>query len=325
MGNAPKISILLPCYRQEAWVTEALESIRQQNFPDWEVVASDDASPDGTAETLERFSRREERIRSFRQKKNLGMVENRNFCLNQARGVAIKLMGGDDRLEGANCLACQWESLQPSGIALVASGRQWLDERGGRLRTEATFSQGRYPGPAVRNRILTTQINLVGEPVCVLFRKDLASRGFNPAYSQLTDLEFWFHLLEQGALFYLPDPLAGFRIHARQQSQLNWQSGLSLEEHFRLLLAEAKKGGLKAETRRSLALWTWRMSPQLSRPSAQELEEGMKELRRQMGFPGFRLALASDLLQRRMSRWAHSLRKRIRPQKPAPEGRGAAT
>ncbi|MGH9441613.1 MAG: glycosyltransferase family 2 protein, partial [Thermoanaerobaculia bacterium] len=48
MNPSPRISVLFPAYKAEAYVDAAVESVLAQTFQDWEIVAVDDASPDGT-------------------------------------------------------------------------------------------------------------------------------------------------------------------------------------------------------------------------------------------------------------------------------------
>lgn len=74
-----------------------------------------------------------------------------------------------------------------------------------------------------------------------MFRRTQASRGFDPRYLQIVDLEMWIHLLEQGRFAYIPEPLSAFRVHPRQQSEINRRQGVNIEEHSRLLRDQLAK------------------------------------------------------------------------------------
>ena len=52
-----------------------------------------------------------------------------------------------------------------------------------------------------------------------MFRRALATRGFDEAFFVMADMEMWFHLLEQGCFYYLAEPLCAFRQHGRQQTE----------------------------------------------------------------------------------------------------------
>jgi glycosyltransferase involved in cell wall biosynthesis len=276
-----------------------------------EIIVADDASGDGAAVVVEAFQRRDSRIRFHEHPQRLGLTANWNWCLREARGQTIKLMGGDDLLEAPDCLSRQWAALQKPGLALVSSARQLIDEAGEPIRIESTFSPGLHTGAAARDRMLETQTNLVGEPVCALFWRKLSSRGFDPTYRQLTDMEFWFHLFTQGDLLYQREPLVSFRMHPRQQSEQNWKSGLSSEEHVRLLLQEASKPCCSRKARRAVALWTWDMLPHLPRSSALNLMKSAQRLRSQLGHIRFGLAATVHLFHRLAGRWGRSIRKRL--------------
>ena len=235
----PKISVLIPCYQQSRFLPEALDSVLQQDFQDLEVIASDDASSDNTFSILQDYAARDSRIRIFRQSTNLGMVENWNFCLGQAQGEAVKLMGGDDRLDRIDCLSRQWQSLQAPGVALTASARKIIDHSSYTLETLVNLPSGVFSHDKIIPKMLDHQDNLIGEPVCCLFRRTHAIRGFHPEYLQNTDIEMWFHILRFGGLGYDPEPLVSFRHHPDQNTNIHNRSGISLEEHRFLILREA--------------------------------------------------------------------------------------
>jgi hypothetical protein len=68
-----------------------------------------------------------------------------------------------------------------------------------------------------------------------MFRRRHAGRGFQPGYRQIVDQEMWFHLLEQGNLFYIDEPQASFRVHSALQTKRNRDSLSGLEDMERLL------------------------------------------------------------------------------------------
>src|SRR3954464_8515957 len=98
MAARPKISVLLPTYRYGRYLAEAIDSVLTQDFRDFELLISDDHSPDGSAEIIRGYAARDGRIRFQIQPRNLGMVPNWNWCLAEARGDYIKYVFGDDRL-----------------------------------------------------------------------------------------------------------------------------------------------------------------------------------------------------------------------------------
>jgi glycosyltransferase involved in cell wall biosynthesis len=239
LSQFPKISVLIPTYQQSRFLSEALDSILRQDFHDLEVVASDDGSSDNTFSILQDYAIRDCRVRIFRQPTNLGMVENWNFCLRQAQGEVVKLMGGDDRLDRSDCLSRQWQSLHTPGVALAGSARNIIDHSSCTLETLVNLSSGVFSRDKIIPKMLEHQDNLIGEPVCCLFRRKDATRGFHPNFLQNTDIEMWFHILRFGGLAYDPEPLVSFRRHPDQNTNIHSKSGLALEEHRLFMLKYA--------------------------------------------------------------------------------------
>ena len=75
---------------------EAVESILQQTYDDWELIMCDDGSQDNTYEIAEKFSKKYEKIIVFQNEKNMGLNYTLNKCLGEAQGEYIARMDGDD-------------------------------------------------------------------------------------------------------------------------------------------------------------------------------------------------------------------------------------
>jgi glycosyltransferase involved in cell wall biosynthesis len=91
-----RVSVLLPAFHAESYVDVTVESVVNQTLGDWELVAVDDCSPDGTYELLEAWSERDSRIRVRRNSRNRGVTGNWNECLSDARGDLIIKIDADD-------------------------------------------------------------------------------------------------------------------------------------------------------------------------------------------------------------------------------------
>jgi glycosyltransferase involved in cell wall biosynthesis len=231
-----------------------------QDWTDYELLISDDRSTDGSAAIIAAYAARDPRIRFQLQPVNLGMVANWNWCLRQARGEYVKFLFGDDRLESPRALRALRDALahHPSA-SLAASARSILNAESALVGLWDEFREaGLHPGPAVVQRCLRETRNLIGEPSATLFRRRDAARGFDPRYRQLVDLEFWFHLLEQGDFVYLPDPLCSFRRHTAQQSEQHAIAEVGKWELFELFAtcrARAAERGQSLPARRFVQLY----------------------------------------------------------------------
>lgn len=222
----PRISVLIPTYRYARYLPEALESVLRQQGADFEVLVSDDASDDGSADIIRACAARDPRIRFTLQPRNLGMVANWNACLRDARGDYVQFLFGDDRLNSSGALRTLADLLDAHPAAAAAScARELIGPGSAPLGLRNDLGADRYwPGPELISRCLAREANLIGEPSAVMFRRNLGVRGFDPQLSQFVDLELWLHLLEQGGLAHTDRPLAAFRLHPAQATAANAQT-----------------------------------------------------------------------------------------------------
>ncbi|MDD2913253.1 MAG: glycosyltransferase family 2 protein, partial [Candidatus Pacebacteria bacterium] len=96
MKNNPKISIIMPVYNVETFLSEAIESVLNQTFYDFEFVIINDGSTDNSLEIIKNYEKKDSRIVLLDNKENLGITKSLNIGLNKARGEYIARMDGDD-------------------------------------------------------------------------------------------------------------------------------------------------------------------------------------------------------------------------------------
>lgn len=94
---SPRLSIGMPVYNGERFLAEAIESLLEQTFGDWEVIISDNGSTDRTEEICREYADREPRIRYQRHEQNRGAIWNFNHVFALARGEYFKWWSYDDR------------------------------------------------------------------------------------------------------------------------------------------------------------------------------------------------------------------------------------
>lgn len=96
MTAVPRLSIGLPVYNGEQYLSEALDALLGQSYTDFELIISDNASSDGTADICHRYAARDPRIRYIRQPRNIGAAPNHNLVFREARGELFKWASHDD-------------------------------------------------------------------------------------------------------------------------------------------------------------------------------------------------------------------------------------
>ena len=232
----PKVSVLIPVYNGGSFLAECLDFILAQDFSGMEILIADDGSTDGSLQLVQRYAEKDHRIRWWRNPINLGLAGNFNCCLRAAQGDYIKYVLQDDLLLSPSAVRQMVQALDADpAVILVGSGSHVIDDQGNRLEIRNSFRcLCVMDGKAAIMHCLIRNGNRVGEPSVVMFRRAAAARGFDERYSQLIDLDLWFHLLEQGRFAYLAEPLCAFRQHAQQQSAANRESGAHVQDELML-------------------------------------------------------------------------------------------
>jgi glycosyltransferase involved in cell wall biosynthesis len=132
-GDLPLLSVSIPTYRQEKYIGRAIESVLAQDYPNVEVVVSDDCSPDGTFDVASRYAG--ERVRVTRTPRNLGRVGNYRRCLYElATGDWAVNLDGDDYYDDPKFFSGAVEALKAHPAAvLYAAGSKAQDETSGAI------------------------------------------------------------------------------------------------------------------------------------------------------------------------------------------------
>src|ERR1700688_2286292 len=96
-GSGPLVSVGIPTYNRPVGLRRTLEFICGQTYSNIEIIVSDNASLDpGTKSVAEEFAARDERIKYFRQRANIGAMENFRFVLAKASGDYFMWAADDD-------------------------------------------------------------------------------------------------------------------------------------------------------------------------------------------------------------------------------------
>ncbi|MFI8502410.1 CDP-glycerol glycerophosphotransferase family protein [Streptomyces sp. NPDC085524] len=94
----PRFSVIVPAYKVQAYLQESLDSVLTQSYPDLELIAVDDASPDACGSIIDEYAARDPRVTAVHLPHNLGPGPARNAGLARATGDYLVFLDGDDTL-----------------------------------------------------------------------------------------------------------------------------------------------------------------------------------------------------------------------------------
>jgi glycosyltransferase involved in cell wall biosynthesis len=204
------ISVVMPSYNSEEFIGDAIESVRNQTYSDFELIICDDGSTDRTLEIAEDYARRDPRIRILRnQFRSVSL--NANSGVSAARYPWIARLDADD-LATADRLERQIVAAEREPDVVCWGGAaQLINKQGRKLRiarmgpeSEAEFEEIRRSGDVIYMMGLTT-----------LIRRDafLQVGGYDPRFNSADDIELLSRLAEIGSVRALPVVLGHYRLH----------------------------------------------------------------------------------------------------------------
>lgn len=226
MSAPPRVSVLLANWNGGRFLSQAVESVVCQTYADWELVAVDTGSTDGSREILESWARRDERVQPLLLPERLPCPTALNLGLARIRSPLVARIESDD-VWLPERLAKQVEFMEtdPAGdVGVCGSDALLLDEAGSLLGVK------RYP----RSHAECRRAFWFRNPFChsaVLIRREALAEcgGYDAAFSLAEDLELWFRIGQRWALRNWPEPLVGYRLWSgslttRRLRRLAWVS-----------------------------------------------------------------------------------------------------
>lgn len=126
------VSIVMPCYNAEKYITSAIESVIKQTYLYWELIIVDDCSTDTSANIIKEYSQKDSRIKYFKTEKPSGSPAlPRNIAIDKAQGRFIAFLDADD-IWLPTKLEHQLPLFEHEDIAIVFSDYEKIDEQGNR-------------------------------------------------------------------------------------------------------------------------------------------------------------------------------------------------
>jgi glycosyltransferase involved in cell wall biosynthesis len=203
----PTVSVLIPVHNTARWLAETVASVQAQSITDWELIAIDDGSTDGSAEVLQTLAGQEPRMRVL-ARANRGLVATRNELLALARGEFIAWLDSDDRMT-PDRLALQLERFaREPGLLCLGGACKLTDPDGLPIRTHAFPTDHDDLVKAMRDEIAFYFPS-------VTMRREAAIKagGFREPFAIAEDYDLCLRLSEIGRVGNVPEVVLHYRQH----------------------------------------------------------------------------------------------------------------
>ena len=237
-NQTPLVSIIMIFLNAEKFIQEAIESVRAQTYPNWELVFVDDGSTDASTEMAQRYVRQyPEKMKYLEHAghQNRGMSASRNHGIRQSRGDYIAFLDADDvylphKLERQVALLAD----QPSAAMVYGTTQYWyswtgepIDQSRDSMRTLGVRADTMYKPPELIRRFLQ---NTARTPATcsVLLRRKAVERvdGFEERFSGMfEDQVFFYKLCLHEPVYVESGCWSRYRQHADSHCHVNQQKG----------------------------------------------------------------------------------------------------
>lgn len=208
----PKISVIMSVYNAENYVGQAIDSILNQSFTDFEFLILDDGSTDNSWDIISAYT--DNRISVFRQK-NKGINASRNFLINKAKGQFIALLDADD-IAVPNRLQQQYDHMQHHpNCAVVGMHAEKIGADTGILNG----FNSHYINDRFQDILYNHRFSVVNPTA--FMRKSMLVLLSKPVYKIHTlseDMNLWVRLSYIGSIDNIPKTGIKYRVHKNSYS-----------------------------------------------------------------------------------------------------------
>lgn len=211
METQPLVSIIMPVYNSEKFLEEAILSILNQTYKNFEFIIIDDASTDSSWEIIKKYKTIDRRIKAIRNKPNLGVTKTLRKGINLTKGKFIARMDADDISSNTRLEEQVNFLLNNPDYVLVGSQINIIDEEGniiGKRNYPLTDSQIR--------KTLFFKSPFAHPSVCIK-AASLKKFNYSPKFLTVQDYYLWYQLLQLGKGANLNKFLLYYRIHKNQE------------------------------------------------------------------------------------------------------------
>ena len=217
------VSIIMAAYNAEKTIEQAITSVLNQTYSNFELIVVNDCSKDRTVELVKSFSIIDKRVRLFSNKQNSGVSYSRRYGLKKAKGAWIAILDSDDAWMPEK-LEKQIELQGKTGADLLFTGSKFMDEKG-------KLIEWCLHVPSVVNYKQLLKQNIVSNS-SALVRKELYTKYYVTDDNMHEDFAIWLGVLKEGRKAYgIDEPLLIYRITKSSKSgnkgkaaKMNWKT-----------------------------------------------------------------------------------------------------
>ena len=208
------VSIILNCFNGSEYLKEALISIQNQTYKNWELIFWDNRSKDNSKEILKSFKNK--KFKYFLSKKHTSLYAARNLAISKAKGKFIGFIDSDDTWE-SDKLKKQIQLFKEKNVAVVY-GNSWI--RREETNKKKIFIKEKIKDGYIHDNLITSYN--VGILTAIIKKRSLSSKKkiFDDKYNIIGDFDLFIKLSKKYKFRAIQSPVATYRIHGKNLSIL---------------------------------------------------------------------------------------------------------
>lgn len=212
----PAISVIMPVWNTAEYLHQAVDSVLEQSFEDWELILIDDGSTDGSGRICDQYAEIDPRIRVIHQE-NRGQSEARNAGIREAAGEYLQFLDSDDWLF-RYALGKMIGKAEETGADMVIFDLQH-ESGGNSWHEQSSLEEGIYPSDLILLKLSCTQIPPYA---CNKFSRSSLYDGVSfPSGAKWEDAGATFYPVSRAEkIAVLPEPLYHYRQRADSVTKL---------------------------------------------------------------------------------------------------------
>jgi len=203
--NNPLISIIMPVYNVESYISDSIDSVLRQTYKNWELLIVDDKSTDNTKEIIKEFSKKDSRIKSIFREHNGGKPSiAKNSAFEYIKGEYIAFLDSDD-LWLESKLEKQLKLIKKDNFALCYTGGYLIDENSNEI---GSFLPKYQNGFIFKKMLARYEINNQS----VVIRSDVFQK-FNEEITIGEDYNLFMEIVLNYKVCNIKEKLVKYRVH----------------------------------------------------------------------------------------------------------------
>jgi len=294
MPGLPLVSIGLPVYNAERYLSRALDSLLAQDYPNVELIVSDNASVDGTEEICRSYAQRDARVHYDRADRNMGAIWNFNRVSELARGEYFMWAAHDDLRDPSYVSACVAAMQSRPDAVLCCTGIRFIDEDGHEIEVPPHVAGTRPVGRTAHDRVRQIARACNWYDVYGLARTSALAKTRRAIPTWGFDVVVVLELCLRGPVLLVPEPLfsyrlLGFKTQVDMAGALSMQGGIGacwscmtiemLRAIWLAPLSARARLGLAVSLVVNFCVLNWRVAAHLRRDLAHNIGAALREKR----------------------------------------------